>query len=661
MTSELNRVLDSSGHALTGLTTRQSAVDALTMHHMSDMENDVIPFYSLGDQLFVEPQPSALPAEIELDRPIPMSRPEIAVALSHIAVWRTIASGEHPYALVLEDDVWFRAAFARHLDNAWKEIHSNKTFVDQFDLLYLSYSEAKHGAPKTTFSDTLFRPLRGLWYMSGYVLSRRGASRLLDRLPCSGPIDLWINHQFRDLVVLATKWPVVNQRRDYVSTNSYSILPVLTKIGVLDASGESVFRRRPTEGPVFAFGPEKSGLSSLAMALSMLGYRCCSDVDHLEQNELRTLLLGANRRIFDAYVNIGSLVDKIPQLQKAFPNAKFIFTASGANDSMCNGRQVDVEMLGEKGVTLSVNDSNKWKIICEHLRCPPPPASFPRIVDQGQNRVLSHRDSSPNGINVRRSTWDRSPWIIEQHHRWHGIRCDPSACKAVTDRLRVQFTDSFKTLDGDVWELRDDTFGGNLGLFRPGNIRYVKEMGAEISVKQESLGVRDFSAGAISSKRRFHFGKFEVLMKVPAVPGIVSGFFLHRDTPRQEIDIEIVGNRSDHVLINVFYNPGDEGASFDYGYRGTPVLIKLGFDASKAFHRFAIEWLPSEIRWLVDGKLVHSRSNWDPTPIPHLPMVLHVNTWPTRSRELAGRLDNKRLPTAALVRSISVDASVDER
>jgi beta-glucanase (GH16 family) len=136
----------------------------------------------------------------------------------------------------------------------------------------------------------------------------------------------------------------------------------------------------------------------------------------------------------------------------------------------------------------------------------------------------------------------------------------------------------------------------------------------------------------------------------------VTGFFLHRDSPRQEIDIEITGNRPSRLLVNVFYNPGAEGAKFDYGYRGTPAAIPLGVDASKAAHRFAIEWDPCEIRWFVDGELVHRRAAWNPTPIPHLPMTLHVNTWPTRSRELAGRLALRALPASAIVRSIAIDA-----
>lgn len=105
------------------------------------------------------------------------------------------------------------------------------------------------------------------------------------------------------------------------------------------------------------------------------------------------------------------------------------------------------------------------------------------------------------------------------------------------------------------------------------------------------------------------------------------------------------------------YNPGTEGARMDYGYRGTPVLIDLGFDATADFHTYAIEWSPNEIRWYVDGKLIHKRSNWSPTPIPHLPMKFHLNLWPSVSRELAGKIDHKKLPAKLLLKSATVVAN----
>lgn len=224
---------------------------------------------------------------------------------------------------------------------------------------------------------------------------------------------------------------------------------------------------------------------------------------------------------------------------------------------------------------------------------------------------------------------------------------------------RTVFSDDLKDINSSRWQSRNDTFPGNLGLFRPVNVIQMTNGGIALAVEKESHGVREFGAAAISSIDRFLFGRYEIELQATSVSGLVTGFFLHRDSPRQEIDVEITGNRPNRLLVNVFYNPGSNGARYDYGYRGTPVSVPLGFDASKAFHRYAIEWDPCEIRWYVDDEMVHRRTEWNPTPVPHLPMTLHVNTWPTRSRELAGRLSKRGLPAVAAVRRIAVDAFND--
>jgi hypothetical protein len=64
----------------------------------------------------------------------------------------------------------------------------------------------------------------------------------------------------------------------------------------------------------------------------------------------------------------------------------------------------------------------------------------------------------------------------------------------------------------------------------------------------------------------------------------VTGLFLHRNGPRQEIDIEFLGRDTTRMFVNVFYDPGIPGTKLEYGYRGTPTVIDLGFDASKTFH-----------------------------------------------------------------------------
>src|SRR5207253_3275670 len=124
--------------------------------------------------------------------------------------------------------------------------------------------------------------------------------------------------------VRALRRSVIKQRLDTPSTNSYSILPALNRIGVLDDCDTALFHQRPTHSPVFAFGAPGSALSSLAMALSMLGYRCCSDLDQIPECEFEKLIAGRAHRVFNAYVNIASLRPHVRVLMLRYPRAKFI-------------------------------------------------------------------------------------------------------------------------------------------------------------------------------------------------------------------------------------------------------------------------------------------------------------------------------------------------
>lgn len=654
---ELTHVLDSSGLELWNLTERYAAIDA--SHFLKDQwkDEDIDPIYTLRDQLFVEPQPLILPSKIELDSPIRMSRPEVAIARSHIEVWNKVIASKYEYVLILEDDVWLRPWFARSLDQAWSEINTQFNKKSNFDILYLSYKEVKHGAPKTFISSKVFRPERGLWYLSGYVVSQTGVKKLLKSLPCRGPVDLWINHQFKSLDVLAIRKSIIYQRRDFYSTNSYSILPALTKIGAINSESASLFHIHPIEQPVFGFGTKDSGLSSLAMSLSMLGYRCCSDLKTLPDTELKMLLDGSRNRIFNAYVNIGSLINEALNLKERYPKAKIIITKSKSEILDDEILKILDDLSGLDVTVLHLEASNKWQVVCEHLRCAPPCSSFPEKTDLGLRDFVKKTIEGTSVQMCRVPKRDKSPWIVKQNNWWKGIPCITKRNELTKTVKKIKINDIFKSLDTKQWYLRDDTFMDNLALFRPSNIEIISGYGVCLSIKRESLGVRKYSAASLTSQGRYLYGKFEALIKASNISGVVTGIFLHRDSPRQEIDIEIVGNRTDRLLVNVFYNPGNEGARFDYGYRGAASYIYLGFDASEAYHRYTIEWNPSEICWFVDDRLVHRRVDWDPTPIPHLPMAFHINIWPTRSKELAGRLANHLLPASTCIKSIMLNAN----
>lgn len=654
MVCELDCILDAQGKPLSKRIVRYSACDAQADPSEFPDFADVDPFYTLSDQLFVEPQPHAAPDEFDLGRKIRMSQAEIAVACSHIGVWKVIAQSNASYTLVLEDDVWFKRGFGRILEQAWREMEEADRASPRFDVLYVSYGEVRHGAPKELLSKTVFRPERGLWYLSGYVLSKKGAQALLDLVPCRGPIDLWINHKFRELDVRALRCSVINQRRDLHSTNSYSILPALSRIGILDNGDPALFHRRPVHSPVFAFGAAGAGLSSLAMALSMLGYRCCSDFDSIPECELDRLLAGRKDRAFDAYVNICSLESRIRVLTQRYPSAKYIVVDDVANSAERNNGGILDALEGTDLLHFHREHTNSWRALCEHLRLAPPNAQYPTVRDIGLRRHQRVPSDRKTAVPAKWLRHDPSPWIVKPHAGWVGVSANALTGQESSDFFRVCFEDDLAQIQFARWLLRNDTFPGNLGLFRPANVTSTATGGLSLAVIKQPLGVRNFSAAAISSRVSFLFGRFEATLKATNVPGVVTGFFLHRDSPRQEIDVEILGNQPDQLLVNVFYNPGTDGAKFDYGFRGTPAIIKLGFDASKGLHDFTIEWDPCEIRWFVDQKLVHRRNTWEPTPIPHLPMTLHVNAWPTRSRELAGRLALRALPAAAILRRVAV-------
>jgi GR25 family glycosyltransferase involved in LPS biosynthesis len=680
MTDELENVLDSSGMPLSHRTTRVSAVDA-SEHHDYPRQGLVESRYTLGDQLFVDPHPLALADRLDLDEPIDMSPQEIAVACSHIDVWRKIESGPHAHAMVLEDDVWFRPRFARIVDQAWSELHRGKNLERLVDVLYVSYREVDYGAEKVKVSPSLFSPFRGLWCLSGYVLSRNGAKKLLSSLPVRGPVDLWMNHQFGRLNVYGTVKAVIEQRLDEQSDNSYSVLPALSRIGILNSDTPGLFRGRPVLMPIFAFGLPRSGLSSLAMALSMLGYRCCSDIDRLPQAEMQQLLGRKPDRMFDAYVNVAGLRDHVEQLGELYPDGRLILTVGereaieaveprfGASKGDYLDDVFKISVTQSEGgigawrtraLLLPFRSPRIWKILCEFVRCVPPASPYPYREELGhrQLRVSARETSTEQVPRSRKLQCDDSPWVAAPLASWRGV---PSVTRANStpgqDRDICEVFDDFRRPESSLWQLRDDTFPGNLALFRPSNFVIGDSGAAQIILRKEDLGVRKYSSAALSSRRHFLYGYFETVLRPSPLPGVVTGVFLHRDSPRQEIDIEFVGKRPRQMLTNVFYNPGGDGARFDYGYRGTPVLIDLGFDATEDFHTYAIEWSPDQLHWYVDGHLVHRRANWEPTPIPQLPMRFHLNLWPCRSRELAGRLQDRRLPAASAVMSVRLKSS----
>jgi len=645
VTRELARFRTSDGEPLTTIAQRLAAIDARDGRSVA-ATGDVDVMYRVGDQLYVQPDARLAECFAE-DEPVRMTRQEVAVARSHVEAWKSVATGTSEFVLVLEDDVWFMPGAPAAIDRGWRTARSRCAGDGGPKLLYLSYSDADGTAVREDVFGGVFRPVRGLWFLSGYVLSREGAAHLLQAMPVVGPVDLWMNFRLAELGALALSSPVIAQRRDVRSDNAYSMLPYLARAGIVDAEHGAKPPEVAHARPVLAWtaGAEQE---ALAMALSMLGLRVRAFDGDEPAMHVRDLM-----KVFEVF---DAVVDA-PLLPAAA-------AAVGANERFVILLEADAQMpVGLDGAQLSASRSaivgpdgsgcGSWEVLCDLLGLVRPVDEFP-IGAPRSFRLF--RDDRPTGrlTSGARSqrdsrSMDHSPWILPTTSACQPALCDIRAVH-VAGQLIVDasMTEASTEFPGLV-----ETFPGNLASFAHENLQHSGE-GARLTIEEDAGGIRPYRSGAFASARSFGHGRFEAEIRAALGSGLVTGFFLHRDTPLQEIDIELPGSDPWRMLTNVYFNPGDDGTAMSFGYRGSPCWINLGFDASADFHRYAIDWRPGRVVWLVDGSVVHERVGWDPTPIPHLAMRVHANLWAPRSEELAGLVDGRRLPVSAVIGSVSI-------
>lgn len=643
MKKELGRFRTADGFALTSIANRFAAIDARDGRAVAATA-DVDPNYRIQDQLFVQPDP-ILSASFGPDQPVRMTRQETAVARSHIEVWKAIAQGAHEHVLVLEDDTWFRPRAAAMINRGW--IAALKRCSGKGPrLLYLSFEDAGGSAERADVCEALFMPVRGLWFLSGYVLSREGAASLLRAMPVVGPVDMWINYKFGELEALALSSPAILQRSDSPSENSYSVMPFLARAGIVDADSGAMSPPRTQSGPVLAWG-SSVGQESLPMALSMLGLRVRAfddDEELLDMGKVRVLLT-----TFDALVNApltNGALDSILRTEEI----KLVIQGGVDQASPINHKDLPrsrIAILPEGIVSAS-----PWEPLCTLLGVAHPTDTFPTGVSKELRLFRDDRKASvhcSSFTNCDATILDESPWILPHQAGWQPMHTMGHLLQPVG---AIVMHEPMTSSPSEMQSIAE-TFPGNLAIFAHDSVVY-DALGASLQIGENPSSKRLYQSGALASKKNFHYGRFQAEIKAAPGAGLVTGFFLHRDGPRQEIDIELPGITPRRMLINVYFNPGDEGSAMDFGYRGTPHYIDLDFDSTSDYHLYTIDWLPGRITWSVDGTIVHERVGWDPTPIPFLPMRLHANLWSPRSENLAGRVNEANLPSTAFFRNISV-------
>jgi len=149
---------------------------------------------------------------VEPNRRRTLSAGEIGCALSHLGAWNDVLDKGYEVALVVEDDVDFASDFVVRLRAL------RKRFPARWDLVYLGWDPSAAPAPRA-FAPGLGVPVYHFGTF-GYLVSRRGAGRLLELLPVREPIDTFLAGHFPDLRVLcAVPQLILPQPRSWNDSN----------------------------------------------------------------------------------------------------------------------------------------------------------------------------------------------------------------------------------------------------------------------------------------------------------------------------------------------------------------------------------------------------------------------------------------------------------
>jgi beta-glucanase (GH16 family) len=147
-----------------------------------------------------------------------------------------------------------------------------------------------------------------------------------------------------------------------------------------------------------------------------------------------------------------------------------------------------------------------------------------------------------------------------------------------------------------------------------------------ITAYKESLGKRyrcwygecQYTSARLKTQGKFEqaYGRFEARIRIPFGQGIWPAFWMLGNNIQKvswptcgEIDIMENIGREPSIVHGTIHGPGYSGAS---GIGSQYALTSGAF--TDAFHVFAIEWEPNQIRWYVDGQLYQTRTPADLPP-----------------------------------------------
>jgi hypothetical protein len=162
-------------------------------------------------------------------------------------------------------------------------------------------------------------------------------------------------------------------------------------------------------------------------------------------------------------------------------------------------------------------------------------------------RISSRRSTPSSTLHSLRGL---PPWALLSGRGWPSPPCPGRPVQSVGTRLiHTTMTAATPLLPGRV-----ETFPGNLAAFAREGLVHDAD-GAQLILSNTAVGNRSYRSGSFASERAFGHGRFEAEIRAARGSGLVTGFSLHRDFPRQEIDVELTGDDPHRMLGQRLFQP----------------------------------------------------------------------------------------------------------
>lgn len=141
-----------------------------------------------------------------------------------------------------------------------------------------------------------------------------------------------------------------------------------------------------------------------------------------------------------------------------------------------------------------------------------------------------------------------------------------------------------------------------VSIFEPNNANV--ENGNLVLKMTLPKGKKQGFGATVDSTHTIHYGRVTARVKTASVAkGVVTAFIIRNDQIGDELDFEWVGKDPSQVQVNYFYHD-----ILDYG---NSKRIDVGADTSADYHDYTIDWSEDSVKWIVDGKTVHTLNRKD--------------------------------------------------